>query len=538
MTQVLRTPTTDGAVAQHVPADSGARLTPRTRRTVWLSSFCLFAVMASCWAMASPLFASPDETSHVVKAAAVVRGEFRGDLTPTPLGGPGPITYVELPQPFDTVHAIPCHAFQPDVTPNQCPAFASPTHDPVRAGTYAGQYNPTYYLLVGWPSLAFPSSTGVILMRILSGLVSAALLAGAVLSLAEISRSRLAVMGAAAATTPMVLFLAGTVNPSGVEVTAGIAVWAALLAMVKSPDPELLNRRMVRLGVAGTLLLNVRMLGPLWMFLIIAGVLLVTPWPTLKAIVRERSAWICGGALAAASLAAAMWTLTTPTVAGTGTSAHPELTFRVALAQVLTWTPTWINEQIGRFGWLDTSPAVLTYLVWHVVIGFLAIAALLIGSRRDVVLIFALLLSFVAVPVVLQATQADEVGWAWQGRYQLPISVGLPILAAVLLAGCRVISREVALRGAWVVGSVLALGHLLAFVWFGHRYGMGAAAPWFPGGEPWILRATWAPPGSWPMLLLVYGIACVAIPVLMSALVRHEGSAGHPVFARDPTKRS
>ena len=527
MTQVLRTPITDGAVAQqHVTVDSGARLTPRTRRTVWLGSFLLFAVMASCWAVASPLFASPDETSHVVKAAAVVRGEFRGDLAPTPPGGPGPITNVRLPHPFDTVHGIPCHAFLPDVTPNQCPVFGSQTHDTVDAGTYSGQYNPAYYLLVGWPSLAFPSGTGVILMRILSGLVSAALLASAVLSLAETFRSRIAVIGVAAATTPMVLFLAGTVNPSGVEATASIAVWAALLATVKSPDPQLLSRRMLRLGVAGALLLNVRMLGLLWMFLIVAAVLLVAPWSTLKALARERSAWICGGALAAASLAAVTWIATTPTAAGTGTVAHPELTFKAALPQVLTSTPIWINEQIGRFGWLDTSPAVLTYFVWHAVIGFLAIAALVIGSRRDLVLVFALLLSFVAVPVVLQGTEADEVGWVWQGRYQLPISVGLPILAALLLAGRRLLSSEVLRRGAWVVGSVLALGHLLAFVWFGHRYGMGATAPWFPDGEPWILRATWAPPVPWLVLFLVYLITCAAIPALMFAFVRREGAMG------------
>jgi hypothetical protein len=53
---------------------------------------------------------------------------------------------------------------------------------------------------------------------------------------------------------------------------------------------------------------------------------------------------------------------------------------------------------------------------------------------------------------------------------------------------------------------------------------MGATGPWFPGGEPWISRAAWVPPLSWPVLFLVYGLACLAIPTLMFLLMRNDGA--------------
>ena len=39
------------------------------------------------------------------------------------------------------------------------------------------------------------------------------------------------------ATTPMALFLSGSVNPNAVEIAAGIALWATLLGWFARPDP-------------------------------------------------------------------------------------------------------------------------------------------------------------------------------------------------------------------------------------------------------------------------------------------------------------
>lgn len=51
-----------------------------------LALFVLLAGISVCWVFATPLFGTSDETAHVMKAAAVVRGEFVG----TRVGGRTP----------------------------------------------------------------------------------------------------------------------------------------------------------------------------------------------------------------------------------------------------------------------------------------------------------------------------------------------------------------------------------------------------------------------------------------------------------------
>jgi hypothetical protein len=50
-----------------------------TLRHQWWSAFVVFFVLAAAWSVATPLFASPDEPSHVVRAASLVRGQILGD---------------------------------------------------------------------------------------------------------------------------------------------------------------------------------------------------------------------------------------------------------------------------------------------------------------------------------------------------------------------------------------------------------------------------------------------------------------------------
>jgi len=71
----------------------------RLHGSVWaLGGILLFALAAAC-SVATPLMASPDEPSHVVKAAAVVRGQWSGALGSEPTDGsrPGAGTIVYLP---------------------------------------------------------------------------------------------------------------------------------------------------------------------------------------------------------------------------------------------------------------------------------------------------------------------------------------------------------------------------------------------------------------------------------------------------------
>ena len=52
-----------------------------TPRRVWLTAFLAFFALSAAWSLATPLTAAPDESFHMVKAAATVRGQLHGSPT-------------------------------------------------------------------------------------------------------------------------------------------------------------------------------------------------------------------------------------------------------------------------------------------------------------------------------------------------------------------------------------------------------------------------------------------------------------------------
>src|SRR5207248_11221487 len=78
--------------------------------------------------------------------------------------------------------------------------------------TYVGAYPPTYYALVGWPSLFAAGEAGLFGMRVASGLLCAALVASGITSAVGTSR-RFLLVGYVLAITPVVVFLPAAINP-------------------------------------------------------------------------------------------------------------------------------------------------------------------------------------------------------------------------------------------------------------------------------------------------------------------------------------
>ena len=111
------------------------------------------------------------------------------------------------------------------------------------------------------------------LMRFVSVLLAAALLASTFVTASEAQLPTFAGAGLLLAVTPTVLFLAGSVNPSGLEIAAAIAVWASgALFATRAAQGRFSNRLVDRLGIAAIALVIARPLGPLWLAL--AGVVL------------------------------------------------------------------------------------------------------------------------------------------------------------------------------------------------------------------------------------------------------------------------
>ncbi|MET9318757.1 DUF2142 domain-containing protein [Streptomyces sp. NPDC003038] len=488
----------------------------RTPKRLWLVAFALFFTLAGSWSAATPLGGSPDEHAHFIRAAAVARGQINGPEVMVPhvvagIEGHFAETGVRLPQWYEQLPRLhECYAWHED-EPASCAPSIGTAEKTVQVTTAAGRYHPAYYLATGWPSLLVDGPKGLYLMRLMSALLCSALLASAVVTAAEWRRRSVAMLGVLAAATPMALYMAGMVNPSGGEIAAGILVWTALLSITMSPDPRLLNRRLARLGIGGLVLINIRPLGLIWFAgALVFGLLLTRQRGLLGSVLRRKALWLWTGLLGAAAAGALLWASRHPDNSVINTPAS--LTAKVAARQTLGNTDTYIKQMLGYFGWLDTPAPAFTWLVWLGAIATLVALALAYGRGREALAVFGMLAGIVLLPVIAQASQAEKIGMVWQGRYLLPLAVGLPLMA-VLISASRAPDRGFPWRrlaGFTVAG--LALANAAAFFWTLRRFAVGTSGAWVP------TSAHWAPPGGWVLWTGVYTLAALALilPALMS----------------------
>jgi hypothetical protein len=176
------------------------------------------------------------------------------------------------------------------------------------------------------------------------------------------------------------------------------------------------------------------------------------------------------------------------------------------------------HEMIGAFGWRETRVPALVYVVWTAAIGLLVLLAVAWSTRRYVLALAVLLAATVFVPVALESAKLNESGgYAWQGRYTLPLAVGVPILAAFALSSTERGRQLVQSRLLAVVGAAVAASYILAFVQNLRRYTAG------PESELQFWKAAdWSPPVSSLILMPLFCIVAVAFVWWMLALRRPE----------------
>ncbi|WP_371481026.1 DUF2142 domain-containing protein [Kitasatospora sp. NBC_00315] len=486
----------------------------RTPRRLWAVSFVIFFALGAAWSVSTPIGASPDEHAHFIRAAAVARGQIDGRevMVPHVVGGiEGDFaeTGVQLPRWYQDLKDVnACYVFNPE-KPASCAPALGHSQETTQVTTAAGRYNPAYYLAVGWPSLVVPGVPGLYLMRLMSALICAALVASAVLSAAEWRRRSVPLLAVVVSATPMALFMFGVVNPSGPEIAAGILVWSTVLPVLMAPDPRLLTRRLARLGIGAVVLINIRPLGVIWFAAALAAGLLLQERSALRAVLRRRSAWLWGLCTVAAVAGALLWQ-----------RAHPDnsvikvqgtLTPLLAARRTFDNSLVYFKQMVGFFGWLDAAPPAATVLVWCAVVVMLVLLALCFARVRDAVALLGATAGLVVIPVAAQAAQSD-LGMVWQGRYLLPFGVGLPLMAAAV---CAKRSPRVGVpwrRLVTLSAFSLAVVNAAAFVWALRRNAVGERGPLL------LSPAKWAPPGGWPAWVGLYTLAALLLAALVVAL--------------------
>ncbi|HEY3548227.1 MAG TPA: DUF2142 domain-containing protein [Propionicimonas sp.] len=491
----------------------GSVPSPRRTWTVWgwVALGLALAVLQGIWSVAMPPMASPDEPSHVIHAAAVARGQWSGDLGPAPTttASEGRATTVRLPSDYLAVSRLQdCFAHYPDQPASCQRTVPAPDGTTADVTTYAGQYPPLYYLLVGWPSRFLPAVPSMYAMRLVSAVIAAALLVWGLYRLRTVTRPAGWMWAAIAAITPMTLFIGAMVNPQALEIPAAFAFWAACLALVRSPD-EPSRGTVVQAAVAGALLVNARTSGPFWALTIVVVALVVAPPGRLRTLWGLRPIRWALGVAVAAGLAVGAWVLTHGAVVG-GAVLFPRYSSPLrVVALMLADSYGFLMQMIGNFGWLDAPSPPLTVMVWTVVVGTLLAIVIAISGRRLRAGLLLGLLAVVAMPVALQIPTAANTGIIWQGRYSLPVAVGVPMVAAVALTAIGGPYDEMARRIVrWGVVPAAAVAHVAAFLWAMRRYSVGLF------GQLITRSPDWSSPLGYLTAVAIY-----AVPVAALALV-------------------
>ncbi|WP_298460435.1 DUF2142 domain-containing protein [uncultured Cellulomonas sp.] len=514
MSTAATLPGGDGTGLGSVAATPGRRRpwAPRTPRGVFWLSFVAMLLVTSGWVVGNPLIASVDEASHATKAAATVRGQWVPDTEGLPAGS----GEAEVPELFEAAIELQyCIAFEPDQPASCQPELDGDLGEQTPVVTTAAAYNPLYYAVVGVPSLFPVGEHTLYLMRLVSAVLASAMFAAAVRTLAEVGRAHWLVYGLLAATTPMVIYLSSAVNPQTTEVMGAIALWVCLLTTLRYPRPDLLTRRLARIALIGVLFVNSRGMSPLFLVVLLVAVLVASPWSGVLAVLRDRRSWPWIALAAAGSVAAGLWILLADALPTVSRVINPELVGLPIVATTLGQTSYYLQSMIGIFGWLDTTLPGWLYYAFAGVVGLVVGLGVALARARVLVAMAGTALVVLGLPVAVQYFQARYLGVIWQGRYMLPLAVGLPVLA-----GLAVQARDRGLP-AWLDRRVLRLavlvvaaGHVVAYAVNMHRYVNGAsgewigwsATSWLPPVNPWVLLAAYAA-----------GWALVAVALLRAA---------------------
>ncbi len=417
----------------------------------------------AAWILAVPPFRGMDEFDHAFRASGVASGQWR--LHDPAAGGRGLL--VDVPADLAKAAQGQCEDLPYIVTETCAGDGPGATSGTVRVTTSAGGYEPVYYWVVGTPAEAFSGADALYAMRAMSALLCAAMLALAVWCLSTWSRGRRwTFVGLLVGITPTFLYSTSVVAPNGLEMAAGVCLWAALLGLGgrDEVDAVLLRRERWLLAAATlsvVLLAGLRTLGPLWVVLILACVAALRGPRALVAVAhrhRGQVALACSLAVVVSG-AVLLWNrgnVSFPPGAKNGD-------IDTSWAQVARW-PNWILGSIGAFPYRDQPAPLVVHLLLLLVLVTMLVAALRRGARQGrAAVVLATALCFLA-PSALVALTLESRGGMWQGRYDLPFTAGVMLLAGVVLDRVRWRSEPRDLRPPALAVLMLGVGQVVSVV--------------------------------------------------------------------------
>lgn len=482
----------------------------RGRFPGWVVGFLIVFGLLATWSLATPDYAAPDEPAHAFRAASLVRGQILGQSSNSPKN---PSLRVSVPATLavDDPH---CFAFKPAVPASCMPAWRT---RPGSRSVYtpAGRYPPLYYFVVGLPSLITTGGAMLLWMRVAGDLLNAMFLTVGFVMLVRSSRSSWALVGGVVAVTPMVLFIGSVLNPNGLEICSAVALWSALLALIRAPGGRPTRSTVVWGTTSAVVFESTRGLSPVFMGITVLAVLALAGLARVRLLVGRRDVRVATGVTAAFGVLAAWWVLGAGALRLTGSPVPTTFTLR-HIVKLSLQKNTDLSGLVGTFGWLDTPPPGGVVSLWLTGAVLLLVVAAASGARRDVLVVVALIFATILIPAIGDITQARTVGMVSQARYILPVAVGVPIVAGLAVRWHGRHARFTALA----VMAALGLGQIAVFIHTLQRYRTGLAPEVAVIPKVPVHRPEWIPPMGSPALITVFIITVVCFQVWLWQLTR------------------
>lgn len=527
-----------------------ARAHPRPRaHYAWL--WCALLALSAAWSALTPLGGAADEPNHVINAASVVRGQLQD---PLPGYEDHPTTrdwkVVELPEAYRYVQLLPnCFAYEPDVPASCQDPLPEGADRPTALVSSAGRYNPTYYAMVGLPTLLPDTTLALYLMRLLSSLWCATFLVAGVRALDRLPAPRALRAGLLVALTPGALYLMSTINPNGLEVAVAVSLWACLIALTCAPGadparpaspPAGAGGLLIQAGISAALLSTLRPITPVWALAVVALGLALAGRPRLTALLRHRAA-LAVAALGLITVAWVLgWMLTRPSPVEDGVAQLPEVDeLGGALVVLAEHADDLYLQAVGNFGWLDNPSPDVTLALWTVVAAMTLVLGWALGARhrgdrwpgapagtlllappwRTVLLLTALV--WAVVPLVMTLPYLEAYGILWQGRYTYALQVGAGLLLGLGLSSAASHDAPLAPRATAVVLARVLPWLAVAVVVLHAAALWSAALRWGVG-----LGAGLVPPARYAVPALLGSLALAAVVALLVAPPRSARAPG------------
>lgn len=435
---------------------------------------CVFA-LSVVWSFANPMFASPDEDQHMIRAEGIVRGQFSS-----------PYRVPSLP-----TNAKMCYALQPTVTAD-CMVLDWTT-TPREFETANDTYPPLFHALIGVPTLFVQGEAGAYAMRLTNALMCSILIGLALCSMARKLSGTSLVLASTLSLTPMTFFVSGTVNPSGLAAATGLAIFSSLALADHRESPQ--NFDMHLAGSAAFILLLIRRDSVHWAAVCAVALMFICGKSYLSGLLRSNVGrfW-----LATCTLAGAYSFLTSGRGAGDSFVENAGLEGTGSIKgswNGIAYLTEYLRQHIGKFGWLDTDLPEPIYILCYVLLGSIIILAVLFGEKRRALSVMLIALLCTAIPVAIGYLRFPY----FQARYMFPLSSALVPIAAHALLGVAAADRrrpKVFLLCCFVVVQVAALAQNQ------RRYSVGRFGTWL-----YPIRDVWDPQIATSLFWLVAGLA-------------------------------